>query len=91
MATAVSDAVLQRRSCRAFLKDAPPAAAVAHLLERASRAPSGANMQPWRCYVLAGGERQRLVDTVMERLEAGVIPEDSPGMCRYCSCSAQSS
>jgi len=35
-------------------------------------------MQPWRCYVLVGEERQRLVDTVLESIAAGKFPLDSP-------------
>jgi nitroreductase len=40
-------------------------------------------MQPWRCYVLVGEERQRLVDTVDESLAAGKFPVDSPEFAVY--------
>lgn len=50
----VSDAVAARRSIRAFLPDPVDDALVASLLERAARAPSGGNVQPWRIYVING-------------------------------------
>lgn len=73
----VTAAVEKRMSCRAFLEKPPPAETVVELLRLASRAPSGANFQPWRCYVVAGVERQRLVDAVHTRLESS-LPKDSP-------------
>jgi nitroreductase len=50
----VSDAVAQRYSCRAFKADPVPGAVVRDILERAARAPSGGNLQPWRVYALTG-------------------------------------
>lgn len=50
----VSDAVEQRRSIRAYRPDPVPASLVRDLLERASRAPSGGNLQPWHVHALAG-------------------------------------
>jgi nitroreductase len=50
----VSDAVEHRISVRAYKPDPVPKAVVADILERAARAPSGGNLQPWRVYALAG-------------------------------------
>jgi nitroreductase len=50
----VSDAVAARMSVRAFRPDPVPGDLVRELLERAARAPSGGNLQPWRIYALAG-------------------------------------
>ena len=50
----VSDAVQRRVSIRAFKPEVPPAAVVRTLLERAARAPSGGNLQPWHVHALAG-------------------------------------
>lgn len=50
----VRDAVATRYSCRAFLPTPVPEATVRDILERAARAPSGGNLQPWRAYALAG-------------------------------------
>jgi nitroreductase len=56
----VRDAVATRYSCRAFLSDKPVTqATVRDILERAARAPSGGNLQPWLVHAIAG-----------ERLEA---------------------
>jgi nitroreductase len=50
----VSEAIEHRISVRAF-QDRPVAKAlVADILERAARAPSGGNLQPWRVYALTG-------------------------------------
>lgn len=50
----VSEAIERRHSARAFRPDPVPGAVVAEILERAARAPSGGNLQPWRVYALAG-------------------------------------
>jgi nitroreductase len=56
----VRDAVASRFSCRAFLPTPVPLATVRDLLDRASRAPSGGNLQPWRVHVLAGAPLEEL-------------------------------
>jgi len=50
----VADAVNARTSIRAFRPDPVPASLVQTLLEAASRAPSGGNVQPWKVYALSG-------------------------------------
>lgn len=50
----VFDAVASRYSCRAFLPTPVPEAIVRDIVERAARAPSAGNMQPWRIHALAG-------------------------------------
>ncbi len=50
----VREAVASRFSCRAFLPTPVPLAVVRDILDRAARAPSGGNLQPWRVDVLAG-------------------------------------
>ena len=50
----VSEAVAARRSIRAFLSTPVPDDLLRELLEKASRAPSGGNVQPWKVYVLNG-------------------------------------
>ncbi len=56
----VSDAVVARRSIRAFLPDPVSDDTIRELLEKASRAPSGGNVQPWRIYVVNGDSMTRL-------------------------------
>ena len=50
----VSEAIERRVSIRAFKPDPVPAPLVADILQRAAKAPSGGNLQPWRVYALAG-------------------------------------
>jgi nitroreductase len=50
----VREAVASRYSCRAFLPTPVPLETVRDILERASRAPSGGNVQPWLVHALAG-------------------------------------
>lgn len=75
-AQAVEQAITSRRSIRAFLPKPVPRDLVEHLLDVAARAPSGTNMQPWRCHVVMGAARQRLVDALVSDFMAGV-PEES--------------
>ena len=61
----VDAAIASRFSCRAFLRDRPVARAeIEHILDVASRAPSGTNTQPWKVYVLQGAARDTLADKV---------------------------
>ncbi|MBZ8144047.1 nitrobenzoate reductase, partial [Rubrivivax gelatinosus] len=57
---AVDAAISSRRSIRAFRPDPVPRATVERILELASRAPSGTNVQPWKVTVLTGAARARL-------------------------------
>ncbi len=50
----VEDAILARRSIRAFLPKPVPQATLRRLLDIARHAPSGSNIQPWRVHVLTG-------------------------------------
>jgi nitroreductase len=56
----VRDAVASRFSCRAFLPTPVPLATVRDILDRAARAPSGGNLQPWRVHALAGAPLEEL-------------------------------
>jgi len=48
----VSAAVAQRKSIRAFLDTPVSDDLIRELLDKAARAPSGGNVQPWRIYVI---------------------------------------
>lgn len=50
----VSEAIKNRRSVRAFLPKPVSNELMLELLEKASRAASGGNLQPWRIYVING-------------------------------------
>jgi nitroreductase len=65
----VSEAVEARHSTRAFLDKAVPERLVRTLLQRASRAPSGGNLQPWQVYALTGEPLKELKAIVRGKLE----------------------
>lgn len=72
VARTVDEALLTRRSVRAFLPDAVPEETVREILALAARAPSGTNMQPWKVYVTSGEAKQKLSDAI---LSSGIRPE----------------
>jgi nitroreductase len=63
-AAVVDAAITSRMSVRAFTSQQVPRSVLVHLLEVASRAPSGTNTQPWKVYVLQGTSRDALVAKV---------------------------
>jgi nitroreductase len=62
--SAVDQAIGSRRSMRAFTSREVARSDIEHILQVASRAPSGTNCQPWRVYVLQGASRNSLVEKV---------------------------
>jgi nitroreductase len=67
----VSDAVATRRSVRRFLSDPVDQAVLARVLDKAQRAPSGGNVQPWNAHVLAGEPLAALIAAVMAVMPQG--------------------
>lgn len=65
----VDEALRARRSIRAFRPDPVPLTLVTEILEIASRAPSGTNIQPWKVHVVAGAVRDRLEREVLAHRE----------------------
>lgn len=72
----VSDAVARRISVRAFLPEPVETELLLRVLERAARAPSGGNLQPWRITVLNGQTLERFRTVMEQRIAAG--PPDPP-------------
>ncbi|MFC5585707.1 nitroreductase [Nitratireductor kimnyeongensis] len=68
----VDEAMLTRRSVRAFLPDPVDDETIRDILRVAARAPSGTNMQPWKVYVVSGERKKALSDAI---LSSGVRPE----------------
>jgi nitroreductase len=64
----VSEAVASRYSCRAFLTTPIPEATVRDIVERAARAPSAGNMQPWRIYAIGGKRVEELKALLAPRM-----------------------
>ncbi|MEW4447522.1 nitroreductase [Qipengyuania sp. JC766] len=67
----VSDAVVTRRSVRAFLDTPVDRDVLTRILEKARRAPSGGNTQPWHGIVLTGDPMQRLFSRIAEEFPKG--------------------
>ena len=63
----IEDALLSRRSVRAFRPDPVPRDTVERILALASRSPSGSNVQPWSVHVLTGAPLDRLVAAMLEQ------------------------
>jgi nitroreductase len=61
----VEDALLSRRSCRAFRPTPVPRATIERLLALASRSASNANCQPWQVHVLTGAAKRALTDDLL--------------------------
>ncbi|BCH24311.1 nitroreductase [Mesorhizobium sp. L-8-10] len=61
----VDEAITSRRSVRAFLPDPVDEAMIRDILDVASRAPSGTNMQPWRVYVTTGQVKDQISDAIL--------------------------
>ena len=59
------DALLSRRSIRAFRHEPVPRDLMRRILEAARWAPSGSNIQPWKVHVLNGESRQRYTDALL--------------------------
>ena len=77
----VSDAVAARKSIRRFLQQPVSDELLRELLEKAKRAPSGGNLQPWRVYVINGDSTPKFLDylntsEVKDKAEYAVYPPD---------------
>jgi nitroreductase len=66
----VTDAILSRMSCRAFLDTPVPKDTLREILETAKQAPSGGNLQPWHVHVLADGRLREFVALIRSKLPA---------------------
>ena len=71
----VSQAVRTRVSCRGYLPEEVPQDLLIDIFERARRAPSGGNLQPWSVHVLTGDKLRDFVAQGLERCEAGIFQE----------------
>ncbi|MDH6289734.1 nitroreductase [Rhodococcus opacus] len=69
--TTVEQALLSRRSVRAFLPTQVPRRDVEHLLELASRSASNSNCQPWQVHVVTGAVKSRLTSALLAAHDSG--------------------
>ena len=70
----VTDAVARRSSIRSFLEESVSDDLLRELLSKASRAPSGGNLQPWRVFVL-NGEKLSEFKQFLQSAEGQGAPE----------------
>ena len=68
----VRQALLQRKSTRAFLDKSVNADTIRNILDAARHAPSGANTQPWQVAVVTGDTKQKLQQRIEARFREGV-------------------
>jgi len=68
----VTQAVLERRSVRAFLPRPVDRGQIEEMLEIAARSPSGGNLQPWRVDVLTGEPLAALKAEALASTRAGM-------------------
>jgi len=62
---AVDDAIVSRRSIRAFLPTPVAREDIEAILDVAARAPSGTNTQPWNVHVLTGAAKAGLSEAIL--------------------------
>jgi nitroreductase len=63
----VVDAAIRRRfAIRSFTSRPVPRQTIADILDVARFAPSGANIQPWRVYAVAGTKKQEISQTLLQ-------------------------
>jgi nitroreductase len=74
VAATPAEAILSRRSVRAFLPTAVERETVERILTLASFAPNGSDIQPWQVFVVHGLHRDRLCQAILAADDA-----DAPG------------
>jgi len=74
IAQCVSSVLHSRRTVRAFKPQAVDRKLVEAILADAATAPSGANIQPWRVYVVAGKVKEALGDALLAASRSGTMP-----------------
>lgn len=67
----VSQAITDRRSVRAFLDKEVDIALITDIVERAARAATGGNLQPWHIDIVHGESMRRLKAVMVETLGKG--------------------
>jgi len=74
----VSEALVRRQSVREYTQQSVPADLLLEILEIASKAPSGGNVQPWQVHALSGEVKNTLFEKTIQQAmnnPAGVDPD----------------
>jgi nitroreductase len=62
----LEQAITERKSIRAFIKDPLPRDVIEEVLQQAIQAPSAINLQPWEFTVILGEEKERLSNLLLK-------------------------
>ena len=76
-ASTVSEAIDTRLTCRAFTNELPNRNIITSIIERAKRAPSGGNLQPWRMWVVSGQPLEEFKKDIAEKIKDNPMGEGS--------------
>ncbi|MDN8616269.1 nitroreductase [Variovorax ginsengisoli] len=74
VAQCVASVVRSRRAVRAFKQKPLERKLVEEILSDAATAPSGANVQPWRVYVVTGAAKEELAAALVAASRSGTTP-----------------
>ena len=74
-AATVSEALDTRLTCRAFTNKVPEKRLIIDLLEKAKRAPSGGNLQPWKIWVVSGNPLKDFIEDVAHKIKENPMGE----------------
>ena len=74
-AATVSEALDTRLTCRAFTSKVPEKRLIIDLLEKAKRAPSGGNLQPWKIWVVSGNPLKDFIEDVAHKIKENPMGE----------------
>src|SRR5690242_1968188 len=74
IARCVASVVRSRRAVRAFKPQPLERKLVDEILADAATAPSGANVQPWRVYVVTGAAKEELSAALVAASRSGTAP-----------------
>ena len=61
----LNELIKSRYSVRNFTDDSVDIKTIREILEIASNAPSGGNIQPWKVYVVTGSTKEKLIKKVL--------------------------
>ena len=68
----LNEIIKSRYSVRNFTDDTVDIKTIREILEIASNAPSGGNIQPWKVYVVTGSTKEKLIKKALNNFDNGV-------------------
>ena len=74
-AITVSEAMNTRLTCRAFTNKVPKKRIIVNIIEKAKRAPSGGNLQPWRIWLVSGEPLKSFLEDIAKKIEKNPMGE----------------